>query len=79
MLLPQELRSPIDLGSARHLGEDPEGTWTLTVKDPSLPDDGTLKAWSLTIRGHGLKPRHPAIASVGPGNTYLTVEWEAPR
>ena len=40
LLLPQELRSPIDLGSARHLGEDPEGTWTLTVKDPSLPDDG---------------------------------------
>ena len=78
LLLPQELRSPIDLGSARHLGEDPEGTWTLTVKDPSLPDDGTLKAWSLTIRGHGLKPRQPAIASVGPGNTYLTVEWEAP-
>ena len=78
LLLPQELRSPIDLGSARHLGEDPEGTWTLTVKDPSLPDDGTLKAWSLTIHGHGLKPNPPAIASVGPGNTYLTVEWEAP-
>ena len=79
MLLPQELRSPIDLGSARHLGEDPEGTWTLTVKDPSLPDDGTLKGWSLTIRGHGLKPRHPAIASVGPGNTYLTIGWMAPE
>ncbi len=79
LLLPQELRSPIDLGSARHLGEDPEGTWTLTVKDPSLPDDGTLKAWSLTIRGHGLKPRQPAIASVGPGDTYLTIGWEAPE
>ena len=79
LLLPQELRSPIDLGSARHLGEDPEGTWTLTVKDPSLPDDGTLKGWSLTIRGHGLKPRHPAIASVGPGDTYLTIGWEAPE
>ena len=79
LLLPQELRSPIDLGSARHLGEDPEGTWTLTVKDPSLPDDGTLAGWSLTIRGHGLKPRHPAIASVGPGDTYLTIGWEAPE
>ena len=79
LLLPQELRSPIDLGSARHLGEDPEGTWTLTVRDPSLPDDGTLTAWSLTIYGHGLKPRHPAIASVGPGNTYLTIGWTAPE
>ena len=76
---PQELRSPIDLGSARHLGEDPEGTWTLSVADYTAPDDGTLKGWSLTIRGHGSKPDRPAITAVGPGDTYLTVEWEAPE
>ncbi len=76
---PQELRDPIDLGSARHLGEDPEGTWTLSVHDPSAPDDGTLKGWGLTIHGHGRKPDRPPITSVGPGDTYLTVEWEAPE
>ena len=43
-------------GSARHLGEDPNGQWTLKVRDAATGATGTLKSWSITIYGHG-EPR----------------------
>lgn len=39
-------------GSARHLGEAADGTWTLTVKDLLPADTGTLTSWSMTFYGH---------------------------
>jgi proprotein convertase subtilisin/kexin type 2 len=43
-------------GSARHLGEDADGRWTLTVVDKAtdadLPGTGRFVSWRLVIRGH---------------------------
>jgi len=38
-------------GSARHLGEAADGTWTLTVKDGSLTKTGTFQSWKLKFYG----------------------------
>ena len=40
-------------GSARHLGENPAGVWTIRIRDRvSGGGQNTLKSWSLTIHGH---------------------------
>ena len=39
-------------GSAKHLGEDPDGAWTLRVADELASDEGTLQSWSITVYGH---------------------------
>lgn len=39
-------------GSAGHLGEPADGTWTLTVKDLASVDVGNLQSWSLKFYGH---------------------------
>mgnify|MGYP002083969808 FL=1 len=38
-------------GSARHLGEAANGSWTLTVKDLEPIDTGTFTSWQLTFYG----------------------------
>lgn len=38
-------------GSARHLGEGVNGTWTLTVADGIPGDTGTLQSWGLKFYG----------------------------
>ena len=38
-------------GSARHLGEAANGTWTLKVADGASGDTGTLSSWSLKFYG----------------------------
>ena len=38
-------------GSARHLGEAANGSWTLTVKDLAPVDTGTFTSWQLTFYG----------------------------
>ena len=48
-------------GSARHLGEDAAGEWTLRIKDLSRRDTGALRSWGLTIYGHGFVPGEPDI------------------
>jgi len=39
-------------GSALHLGEVADGTWTLTVKDLGASDTGTFQSWKLKFYGH---------------------------
>ena len=39
-------------GSAKHLGENPNGKWTLRVTDELEPDQGTLQSWSIRVYGH---------------------------
>lgn len=52
-------------GSARHLGEDPNGEWTLKVKDDVIQNPGgVLKAWKLTIYGHADSPRISGPTSI---------------
>lgn len=38
--------------SAAHWGEDPTGTWTLTVTDNEPVDTGSLTSWSVTVHGY---------------------------
>ena len=69
------LRGGVRLGTARHLGEDPSGTWTLRVRDGALGNDGVLLSWSLTIYGHGRPTDFPVITGVNSASTALTVTW----
>ena len=39
-------------GSARHLGEDPNGTWQLRVTDHVPSFGGTLVSWGIKVYGH---------------------------
>ena len=65
-------------GSARHLGEDAAGEWTLRIKDLSRSDTGSLRSWGLTIYGHGFVPGEPEIDAVTPGGGTLEIDWKAP-
>ena len=46
------LSTKFRLGSARHLGEDPSGTWTLEVSDHRPAGAGKFKGWEITVYGH---------------------------
>ena len=72
------LREPFRFGSARHLGEDAAGQWTLRIKDYRTGDTGRLKSWRITVYGHGYAPARPTITSIAPAATSLTVNWSAP-
>ena len=65
-------------GSARHLGENAAGEWTLQIKDTQDGDSGTLKSWALTFYGHGFVPGAPQIDTVTPGGGTLEIDWNAP-
>ena len=65
-------------GSAKHLGEDSAGEWTLRITDHYSEDTGTLKSWKLTAYGHALKPGAPDIDEVFPASGGFTVTWKAP-
>ena len=69
------LRGGVRLGTARHLGEDPAGTWTLRVRDGASGNDGVLLSWSLTIHGHGRATDIPVVSGVNSASTALTVTW----
>ena len=72
---PLALRGGVRLGTARHLGEDPSGTWRLRVRDGAAGNDGVLLSWSLTIHGHGRPTDLPVITAVNPADTVLGVTW----
>ena len=65
-------------GSARHLGENAAGTWTLRVSDQLNLDTGTLKSWKLKVYGHGFMPGYVQAEPAVPGPGALTVSWTAP-
>ena len=72
------LTTEFRFGSARHLGEDAAGEWTLRIKDLQRGSTGRLDSWSLTMYGHGYVPGAPDLDSVTPGGGTLTVEWDDP-
>ena len=47
-----KLNGSFRFGSARHLGEDPNGVWQLRVTDRIPYFGGTLESWSITVYGH---------------------------
>ncbi|MBI1872592.1 MAG: S8 family serine peptidase, partial [Acidobacteria bacterium] len=62
-------------GSVRHLGENAQGTWTLTVRDGGPLDVGTFQQWTLKLYGSSFGPAG-GTASGGGGsssNPTLTV------
>ena len=76
-------------GSARHLGENPDGVWSLRLAD--MVSGGTaseLESWSIRFYGHnrsspgptggGGSPGAPSISSIGSGRGSLSVVWSAP-
>ena len=62
-------------GSAKHLGEDPSGTWTLRVSDELATDEGTLVSWSIKVYGHDNPVR---AVSTGRTTATATVELQNP-
>ena len=73
------LTTEFRFGSARHLGEDPAGEWTLRITDHLVGGGGVLKSWGITIYGHnGAIPGPPEIDTVTPGGGTLVVNWNAP-
>ena len=46
------LRGTFRLGSARHLGENPNGVWQLRVTDRVTEVSGVFQSWSIQIYGH---------------------------
>ena len=67
-------------GSARHLGEDPNGQWTLRLTDHFPALGGTLRSWSLKVHGHVTRPGAPVITTlIRAGANSLTVAWGAPE
>ena len=75
---PRMWDSEFRFGSARHLGEDAAGVWTLRIVDHIASDRGTLKSWEITAYGHGYVPTRPDIDEVTPGQGTLTVTWKEP-
>ena len=65
-------------GSARHVGEDAAGTWTLTITDRLSGNTGSLTSWSIKAYGHGGTPEAPPAPTATAGTRSLTVDWEAP-
>ena len=73
------LDGPVRFGSAKHLGEDPAGDWTLRITDYVHGGAAvTLNAWSLKVYGHRESPAAPAIDTVAAGGESLAVTWTAP-
>ena len=66
-------------GSARHLGEDPNGQWALRLTDHFPELGGTLRSWSIKVYGHVSRPGAPTITTpITAGADSLTVAWSAP-
>ena len=72
------LNGPFRFGSAKHLGEDPNGTWKLRVTDHISTVRGTLDSWSIKVYGHESPPGVPTLDSVTAGVGTLTAAWSAP-
>ena len=73
------LKGSFRFGSARHLGENPTGTWTLRLTDRTPGNPGTLESWSLTVYGHRSSPDPPSIDDVTAAGGSVRVEWAAPE
>ena len=73
------LHGAFRFGSARHLGEDPNGEWTLRVTDRIPGIEGVLGGMALTVYGHERAPGAPAEPSVEVNveGEALTVRWAA--
>jgi kexin len=74
------LHSPFQFGSAKHLGEDPNGEWKLHVTDRIPAAGGAYAGFSTSIYGHARAPGVASLDSVDVhlGGERLDVAWTAP-
>ena len=70
------LRGWFRLGSARHLGEDPNGTWTLRITDhlPGPQGARTFRSWGLTVYGHASPTVGPQVEANFAQPSYSVTE-----
>ena len=73
------LNGTFRLGSAKHLGENPNGAWKLRVTDHIPTQRGTLESWSIKVYGHESPPGAPTLDSVTEDVGTLTAAWSAPE
>ena len=73
------LNGEFRFGSARHLGEDPNGVWTLRLTDHFPDQDGILWSWNIKVYGHVSRPGAPIVSTpITAGPNSLNVAWSAP-
>ena len=73
------VQGKVRFGSARHLGEDPNGEWKLRITDHIPSMSGELTSWSVTFYGHESTPHPPIVDWITTGDESLTVGWLSPR
>ena len=73
------VQGKVRFGSARHLGEDPNGEWKLRITDHIPSMSGELASWSVTVYGHESIPHPPIVDWITTGDESLTVGWVSPR
>ena len=59
------LQGAFRFGSARHLGEDPNGTWKLRVTDSIPIVGGTFDSWDIKVYGHSGTPASTSVCATG--------------
>ena len=73
------LHGEVRFGAAKHLGENPNGLWTLRVADKIDNDrSGVLESWTIKVYGHRLTPAIPTLETVTPSGGSLTIAWTPP-
>ena len=69
-------------GSARHLGENANGEWTLRLTDHFPPLGGILSSWTLTVYGHSKATAVPGaptnLRATANGETQIDLLWSEP-
>ncbi len=65
-------------GSAKHLGENAAGEWTLEIVNEGVVGPATLHSWKLTAYGHGYNPGFAELRAVAARDRAILVVWEAP-
>ena len=73
-----DLNGSFRFGSAKHLGEDPNGAWKLRITDHIPTVGGALDSWNIKVYGHESPPGAPTLNSVMADVGTLMVAWNAP-
>ncbi len=71
------LNGQFRFGSARHLGENPNGEWKLRLTDNFPALGGTLRSWSIKVYGHSRTASTCATGGAVSGNPGLVSDCEA--
>ncbi len=65
-------------GSAKHLGESAEGTWTVRFTDEVSTKSGAVNSWRIKVYGHGQNPGYVDIDDARAGPGAVTLAWKEP-